>query len=69
MLVNMINIDQNHGPDFDIEYTMSVFESEKKPIYPQAGKDLFEFLLRQKDQGGDVSLCPRCSAIFDKQEA
>ena len=46
MLVSMVSIDQNQDPVFDTEYAMSVFELEKKPIYPKAGEGLFEFLLR-----------------------
>ena len=45
MPMNIVSIDQNHSLDFDVEYAMSVFKSEKKPIYLKAGEDLFKFLL------------------------
>ena len=45
MPVNMVSINCNHDPEFDIEYAMSVFKSEKKLIYPKVAEDLFEFLL------------------------
>ena len=49
MPVNMVSVDQNHCPNFNIGYAMLVFKSDKKPIYPKAGEYLFKFLLQQKD--------------------
>ncbi|MED6163492.1 hypothetical protein PIB30_080438 [Stylosanthes scabra] len=45
-----------------------MFEAER-PIYPKAGEDLLDFLLRQREGEGNVAICPRCSALFDSSAA
>ncbi|RYR78540.1 hypothetical protein Ahy_A01g003365 [Arachis hypogaea] len=41
----------------------------KNAVYPRAGDDLLNFLVQQKIKDRDVSLCPRCNAIFDAEAA
>ena len=48
---------------------LDAFENMEKPIYPKAGEDLLDFLLKQRDAGANVAICPRCSAVFDKTAA
>ena len=45
---------------------LDAFENTKKPIYPKAGEDLLDFLLMQRDADTNVAICPRCSAVFNK---
>lgn len=42
---------------------------EMAEAYPKPREDLLDFLYRCKEKGSQVSLCPRCSAITDKQAA
>ena len=42
------------------------FEGVEKPILPVAGESLLDFLMRQHGAKGDVSISPRCSAVFDR---
>ena len=48
---------------------LDAFENAEKPIYPNVGEDLLDFLLKQSDANANVTICPRCSAIFDKVAA
>ena len=66
MLVNMLNMSEKANAKFDSEYEIAIFKNEQKLIYPQVGEDLLNFLLCQIEQGGNVSLCPCCSAIYDR---
>ncbi|MED6225064.1 hypothetical protein PIB30_090219 [Stylosanthes scabra] len=45
-------------------FDLDMFEAER-PIYPKAGEDLLDFLLRQREGEGNVAVCPRYSALFD----
>ena len=47
------------------EVKIDHFEAVEKPIFPIAGESLIEFLSRQCNAKGDVSLCPSCSAVYD----
>ena len=40
-----------------------------KLIYPKAMEDLLDFLLKQRDADANVAICPKCSAMFDKNAA
>jgi uncharacterized C2H2 Zn-finger protein len=40
-----------------------------KVAYPKAEEDLIDFLNRCKISNTNVMLCPRCSAVFDKEAA
>ncbi|MED6138401.1 hypothetical protein PIB30_073934 [Stylosanthes scabra] len=64
-LANMATIEPlPEDADFDID----MFEAER-PIYPKAREDLLDLLMRQRDEKGNVSMCPRCSALFDASAA
>ena len=47
--INMVNMSYRVKVEFDTKYEMAVFENEQKSIYPQARKDLLDFLIRQKE--------------------
>ncbi|MCI51140.1 hypothetical protein A2U01_0072384, partial [Trifolium medium] len=38
-----------------------------KGVYPQAEEELVDFLNRYKLSNKEVMLCPRCSAVCDKE--
>ena len=42
-----------------------MIENVKKPIFPKPREDLLDFLLKQRDSGGSIAICPRCNAVFD----
>ena len=46
MPVNMVNMSQKVRTEFDSKYEMIVFENEQKSVYPKAGEDLLNFLIR-----------------------
>ena len=48
---------------------LDAFENAEKLIYPKVGEDLLDFLLKQSNANANVTICPRCSAIFDKVAA
>ncbi|RYR26493.1 hypothetical protein Ahy_B02g060739 [Arachis hypogaea] len=53
--------------DFDVAH--DDFESQVRSVYPRAGDGLLNFLVQQKIKDRDVSLCPRCNAVFDAEAA
>ena len=48
---------------------LDLFKNFEKPIYPKAGEDLLDFLLKQRGATANVTICPSCSAVFDKNAA
>lgn len=44
---------------------LDMIENVKKPIFPKPREDLLDFLLKQRDSGGSIAICPRCNAVFD----
>jgi len=49
--------------------TEDQFIEKMKVAYPKAEEDLIEFLKRCKISNTDAMLCPKCSAVFDKEAA
>jgi len=45
------------------------FTKKMEVAYPKAEKDLIDFLNRCKISNTNAMLCPRCSAVFDKEAA
>jgi hypothetical protein len=45
------------------------YAEKMKVVYPQAEEELIDFLNRCKLNNKEVMLCPRCSAVFDKEAA
>ncbi|WJX12400.1 hypothetical protein P8452_02908 [Trifolium repens] len=45
------------------------YENKVEEVYPQAGETLLDFLQRCKENDGEATLCPHCSAVFDKKAA
>ncbi|WJX20372.1 hypothetical protein P8452_09935 [Trifolium repens] len=45
------------------------YENKVEEVYPQAGETLLDFLQRCKENDGEATLCPHCSAMFDKKAA
>jgi len=43
------------------------FYEKLKTTYPTAEEELIDFLNRCKLKNSEVMLCPRCSAVFDKE--
>ena len=67
--VNMVRVEKEQMGENDkmmIDMDLDMFEDIEKPIFPKAGEDLLDFLLKQKESGENVALYPRCSAVFDQ---
>ncbi|KAK2384605.1 hypothetical protein QL285_071934 [Trifolium repens] len=45
------------------------YENKVEEVYPQPGETLLDFLQRCKENDGEATLCPHCSAMFDKKAA
>ncbi|RYR37347.1 hypothetical protein Ahy_A09g042249 [Arachis hypogaea] len=43
--------------------------SQVQSVYPRAGDGLLDFLIQKKIKDRDISLCPRCNAVFDAEAA
>ncbi|RYQ98557.1 hypothetical protein Ahy_B07g086297 [Arachis hypogaea] len=54
---------------YDFNMALGDFESNVCFVYPSVGDGLLEFLMQQKLKDQDVSLCPRCNAVFDAEAA
>ncbi|QHN96050.1 uncharacterized protein DS421_18g615050 [Arachis hypogaea] len=61
--VNMV------GMSYEFDVVLDDFESQVRSVYPRIGDGLLDFLVQQKIKDRDVSLCPRCNAIFDAEAA
>ncbi|RYQ89004.1 hypothetical protein Ahy_B09g095876 [Arachis hypogaea] len=61
--VNMVGI------SYDFDMALGNFESDVRSMYPGAGDGLLDFLVQQKLKDRDVSLCPRCNAVFYAEPA
>ena len=48
------------------ELELNHFENVERSIYPIVGESLLDFLSRQCDAKGDMSLCPKCNAMSDR---
>ncbi|RYR62653.1 hypothetical protein Ahy_A04g020360 [Arachis hypogaea] len=57
------------GMSYDFDVALDDFESQVRSVYPRTGDGLLDFLVQQKIKDRDVSLCPRCNAIFDAEAA
>ncbi|RYR65446.1 hypothetical protein Ahy_A03g011378 [Arachis hypogaea] len=57
------------GMSYDFDVTLDDFESQVRSVYPRVGDGLLDFLIQQNIKDRDVSLCPRCNAIFDAEAA
>ena len=51
------------------ELELNHFEGVKRLIFLIAGESSLDFLSRKHDVKGDVSLYPRCNAMFDRNVA
>jgi hypothetical protein len=49
--------------------TEDQFAEKMKVAYPKVEEDLIDFLNRCKISNAHAMLCPRCSAVFDKEAA
>ncbi|RYR77836.1 hypothetical protein Ahy_A01g002491 [Arachis hypogaea] len=54
---------------YDFDVALDDFESQVRYVYPRTGDGLLDFLVQQKIKDQDVSLCPRCNAIFNAEAA
>src|SRR6266487_4786636 len=43
------------------------YEKKVQEVYPKAEEELVDFLTRCKLNNAEVMLCPRCSAVCDKE--
>ena len=69
MSVNVVGFDEDAEEKIKRDIELGAFENMKKPIHPKVGEDLLDFLLKQSDANANVAICPRCSALFDKNVA
>jgi len=61
-------VTEDHQSD-NAMVTEDQFEEKMRVAYPRAEEDLINFLNRCKISNTNVMLCPRCSAVFDKEAA
>ncbi|RYQ80191.1 hypothetical protein Ahy_Scaffold1g106760 isoform C [Arachis hypogaea] len=57
------------GISYDFDVPLDNFESQVRFVYPRAGDGLLNFLVQQKIKDRNVSLYPRCNAVFDAEAA
>ncbi|RYQ99714.1 hypothetical protein Ahy_B07g087700 [Arachis hypogaea] len=67
-------VDYDDEEEFDFETEVDLAKLKKSPpyvrsVYPKTGDGLLNFLVQQKIKDRDVSLCPRCNAVFDAEAA
>ncbi|MED6188923.1 hypothetical protein PIB30_090638 [Stylosanthes scabra] len=62
--INMVGF---HSFEFDT--SLGNFEQNICQVSPGVGEGLLDFLMQQKLKDRDVSLCPRCNAVFDAEAA
>ncbi|KAJ1438422.1 Pro-Pol polyprotein [Sesbania bispinosa] len=63
--VLMVDFDKTRIND-PMDGLIKQFEKEFSQIYPKPGETHVDFLTEEKENSQEVTLCPRCSAIFDK---
>ena len=56
MLINTIGFDEKEKEKMKKDMEVDAFESTEKPIYPKAGEDLLDFLLKQRDADINVAI-------------
>ena len=61
-------VTEDHQSD-NAMVTEDQFAEKMRVAYPRAEEDLIDFLNRCKISNSNVMLCPRCSAVFDKEAA
>ena len=67
MSINAIGLEENMEEEkVKEDMELDLFENVEKPIYPKASEDLLDFLLKQRYANANVTMSPRCSAVFDK---
>ena len=66
MLINAVGFEEDVEEKMKEDMVLDVFENIEKPIYPKVGEDLLDFLLKQRNANANVTIYPKCSAIFNK---
>ena len=66
MSINAVGFDENAEEKMKEDMELDAFKNTEKPIYPKPKEDLLDFLLKQRDADANVAICPRYSAMFDK---
>ena len=54
--INAISFDEDIEEKMKRDMELDAFENTEKPIYPMAGEDLFDFLLKQRDADANVAI-------------
>ena len=67
--INAVGLKEDTKDKIKEAMELDTFENTEKPIYPKVGEDLLDLLLKQRDADANVTICPRCSAVFDKVAA
>lgn len=75
--INMVHIAEvpseemlNKTPDHEmLEGIGESLDVEIAEFYSKANEDLMDFLYRCWDKGSQVSMCPRCNDVMDRQAA
>ena len=67
-LVDVEMVAENH-PFENAVVTEDQLAEKMTAAYPKAEEDLIDFLNRCKISNTNAMLCPRCSAVFDKEAA
>ena len=48
------------------DLSLNLFENTEKPIYPKLREDLLDFLFNQRDGNANVTLCPHCNVVLNR---
>lgn len=52
-----------------VEVSLLDYTEQVKVVYPKAEEELIDFLNMCNFKDSKVILCPRCSTVFDKEDA
>ena len=66
--INMVEISDKRLIS-DSRYLREQYEKHQKKIYPSKDESLVDYLCKKKDEGKNIALCSRCSALFDMDAA
>ena len=69
MSINAIDLSENEKEKRQKKTWNLISLKIEKPIYPKASEDLLNFLLKQRDANANVTICLRCSTMFEKDAA
>lgn len=63
---NMVDIIKDNVTT-DLDYVMDQFHKHQRDVFPQVRESLTDFIWRNKNEKNSVSLCSRCTVLFDEE--